>query len=59
MKDGDNIRCQNDQHVMGLFSEDDWRKLIKKAGFSVKVIERNADWSPPMGTHLFLGIKSD
>jgi hypothetical protein len=57
MKDGENIRCYNDRHVMGLFSKDDWIKLMEKAGFQAKTIECKADWSPPMGTFLFLGVK--
>jgi hypothetical protein len=59
MKDGENIRCRSDRHTLGFFNEDVWRKLINKAGFSVKLIKRKADWSPPMGTRLFLGIKPE
>jgi len=57
MKDGENTQCRRDRHVMGLFSKDNWYNLIEKAGFQAKVIQCQADWSPPMGTFLFLGIK--
>ena len=59
MKEGVNTRCHYDRHVMGLFSKDDWCNLMEKAGFQSRVIQHRADWSPPMGTELFLGIKPE
>jgi len=59
LKEGDSITCENDRHVMGLFRREEWQELMEKAGFSVKVIERKPNWSPPMGTRLFLGIKPE
>jgi SAM-dependent methyltransferase len=57
LKEDEAIRCQTDRHIMGLFSKDDWRNIMNEAGFSVQVVDRKANWLPPMGTHIFLGIK--
>jgi hypothetical protein len=59
MKEGENTRCYNDRHIMGLFSKADWLSIMERAGFSAKIIEHQADWSPPMGTQLFLGVKPE
>jgi SAM-dependent methyltransferase len=59
MKEDKIVRCQSDRHIMGLFSEGDWRNMINEAGFSVQMVNYKANWSPPMGTHLFLGIRPD
>ncbi|MGD1119807.1 MAG: class I SAM-dependent methyltransferase [Dehalococcoidales bacterium] len=59
LKDGDAVTCENDRHIMGLFAKDEWVGLMEKMGFSVKVIERQPNWWPPMGTRLFLGIKPE
>jgi SAM-dependent methyltransferase len=57
LKDGDSVTCQSDRHVMGLFRQNEWQAIMEKVGFSVRVIEREPNWLPPMGTRLFLGIK--
>jgi SAM-dependent methyltransferase len=59
LKDGDSITCESDRHIMGVFTEADWREIMEKARFSVKVIERQPNWWPPMGTRLFLGNKPE
>ncbi|OGO08021.1 MAG: hypothetical protein A2Y92_00680 [Chloroflexi bacterium RBG_13_57_8] len=57
MKNGETIHSYDDRHVMGLFSKDEWFKLMAKAGFQAKTIQRKADWTPPGGIILFIGIK--
>lgn len=59
MRDGQNVTCQRDCHTMGLFSNDKWLQLINDAGFTARIAEYKADYYPPMGTHIFLGMKPD
>jgi hypothetical protein len=59
LREGDSISCESERHVMGFFRKDEWQKLMEKAGFSVRILERKPTWSPPMGTHLILGIKPE
>ena len=59
LKVGNAVTCESDRHVMGLFRQDDWQELMEKAGFSVKVLEREPNWQPPMATRLFLGIRPE
>jgi SAM-dependent methyltransferase len=59
MKEGEIVRCQSDRHIMGLFSESDWRNMMNEAGFSVQVVKRKANWPAPMEAQLFLGIRPD
>jgi len=59
MRDGQNVTCQRDHHAMGLFSNDKWLRLINDAGFTARIAEYKADYYPPMGTHVFLGMKPD
>ncbi len=58
LKEGDDVRCLGDRHLMGLFSEGQWLTLIQAAGFSARSIEHR--WSgeeSSMGARLYLGIK--
>jgi SAM-dependent methyltransferase len=59
LKDGDKVTCENERHVMGLFSEDEWLEMMKKAGFTARIIQRQPNWWPPMGTRVFLGIRPE
>jgi ubiquinone/menaquinone biosynthesis C-methylase UbiE len=59
LKEGDKVTCESERHVMGLFREDDWLDAMKKAGFYARIIERRPNWSPPMGTRVFLGVRPE
>lgn len=59
MRDGKNVTCQRDRHVMGLFSNDKWLQIINDAGFNARIAEFKADCHTNMGTHIFLGIKPE
>ena len=59
MRDGENLDCQRDRHIMGLFSNDTWRRLINDAGFIADTAGYNADHHSPQGKRAFLGIKPD
>ena len=59
MRDGEEVTCQRDRHVMGLFSNDTWMRLIEDAGFNAGTEQYQLDEDPPVGLHIFLGIKPD
>ena len=59
MREGDNVDCVRDRHVMGLFSNDTWLRLIEDAGFTAAIEECQLDEDPPVGLHVFLGTKPE
>jgi SAM-dependent methyltransferase len=59
MKDGDNIDCQRDRHVMGLFSNDTWLRLIEDVGFTPAMEQYRLDEDPPVDIRVFLGLKPE
>lgn len=38
LREGNIVRCEYDRHVMGLFSQEDWLRLMRDAGFQPEVI---------------------
>jgi trans-aconitate methyltransferase len=40
LREGDRVRAVHDQHVEGLFSEAEWHRMLKAAGFTVETITR-------------------
>jgi SAM-dependent methyltransferase len=59
MKDGNNIDCQRDRHVMGLFSNDTWLQLINSTGFIASTAELKVDHYHETGLRVFLGLKPE
>ena len=59
MKDDENVDCQRDRHIMGIFSNDTWLRLINDAGFTAAIEEYQLDEEPPVGLHVFLGTKPE
>ena len=59
MKDGSDVACRHDRHIMGLFSNDTWLRLIKDAGFAAAMEQYQLDEDPPVGLHVFLGTKPE
>jgi ubiquinone/menaquinone biosynthesis C-methylase UbiE len=58
LKEDDKVWCESERHVLGLFSEKDWRLLMEQAGFeSVKVVPYTKDINKPDGTPVFVGSK--
>lgn len=47
------IRVEQEQHLYGLFDEDDWKRLLEEAGFKVSVIDDQ------YGRRLFIGSKPE
>lgn len=54
----DQVRCVLDRHVFGLFSSDDWLRLINQAGFQASVMPFEHSELEPESTFVFLGLKS-
>lgn len=56
LREGDNVRCEYDRMIMGLFGREDWLHLITDIGFqasSVPSKQRDRE----SGSEVFLGIK--
>lgn len=53
LKDGPHVQAVNDRHVEGLFSDQTWQRLIKKAGFEVQVAPRDVEPGPYV-RHVYL-----
>ncbi len=60
LKEGDRVRCESERHILGLFSEKDWLRLMEHAGFmAVKAVQYTKDIDKPDGTPVFVGIKPE
>ena len=58
LREGDNVRCEYDRMTMGLFSREDWLRLITDIGFqahSVPFKQRDRR----SGSEDFLGIRPE
>jgi trans-aconitate methyltransferase len=40
LREGDKVRAVHDQHLEGLFSEQEWHRMLSAAGFTVQTINR-------------------
>ena len=57
MREGEDVRCEYDRHVMGLFGREDWLRYIREAGFEEKALPfEHSEIEPGIGI-MFLGIK--
>jgi len=59
LRDGERVRCEYDRHILGLFGHEDWLRLIRDAGFGVRVIPFAHSQIEPGTTFIFLGIKPE
>lgn len=58
MKDGNDMRCAHDRLILGLFSKEEWQRLLADAGFiAIKVIPYpdTINWPTPV----FIGIRPE
>lgn len=55
--EGDEVRCEYDRHICGLFGREDWLRLIADAGFRARCIPFEHSRIEPGSSVLFLGIK--
>jgi len=53
----DEVRCVVDHHVFGLFGQDEWLRLIAKAGFQARSLPFEHNEYEPGSAYVFLGIK--
>lgn len=58
MREGDDVRCEYDRGICGLFCHQDWLRLIRDAGFSPRAVPFEHSEVEP-GSSVFLGIKPD
>jgi hypothetical protein len=58
LRDGNRVRqAKLDEHVCGLFSEQEWMKTIRLAGFKAKMLPyEHSSWEKHAHV-MFLGIK--
>jgi SAM-dependent methyltransferase len=60
LREGEHVRCRFDRHVLGLFSETTWLKLLKEAGFSGQKINHSwSDSKSEVGSSMFVGTKRE
>ena len=54
LKEGTNLRIEQDRHVTGLFPLSVWLGLLDEAGFDVEI--RRFDWSEEIQPYLLVGV---
>ena len=57
LREGNEVRCEYDRHICGLFGREDWLRLIAGAGFSARCIPFEHSQLESGSHELFLGIK--
>ena len=55
---GGAVRVVQDRHILGLFSRDDWLRLLREAGFESQALPFEPSELEPDAAQLFLGKKS-
>ena len=53
----DDVQCVVDRHVFGLFGQDEWLRLLAKAGFQARSLPFEHSEYEPGSAYVFLGIK--
>jgi hypothetical protein len=54
---GGQLHCENDRHVLGLFSRADWLRLIGAAGFQARAVPFEHSEIEAGTVEVFLGVK--
>jgi SAM-dependent methyltransferase len=57
LREGDDVRCLYDRHVVGLFARDEWLRLISEVGFEARALPFEHSEFEPGSHEMFLGIK--
>jgi ubiquinone/menaquinone biosynthesis C-methylase UbiE len=58
LREDDRVWCENERHILGLFPEKDWLRLMESAGFTnVKALYDKTH--EPQGTPVFTGNRPD
>jgi len=59
MRDGDGVRCENESHILGLFSGETWLSLINQTGFTgVKAVPYPAEITEALSP-VFTGVRPE
>ncbi len=58
LKSGQDVRCEYDRHICGLFSQKDWLKIITDTGFKVKTLPFEHSLAETDAEVIFAGIRS-
>lgn len=56
LRDGEEVRCEYDRHICGLFGREDWLRLMRNAGFSARAMPFEHSQGEPGTSPVFLGI---
>ncbi|MFU8796910.1 MAG: class I SAM-dependent methyltransferase [Dehalococcoidia bacterium] len=59
LREGNEVRCQYDRHICGLFGREDWLRFIGSVGFSPRVMPFEHSEIEPGSSLVFLGVKPD
>jgi ubiquinone/menaquinone biosynthesis C-methylase UbiE len=57
LREGKEVRCEYDRHILGVFGREDWLRWITEADFEARVIPFEHSQIEPGSGELFLGIK--
>jgi len=59
LRDGNEVRCEYDRHICGLFGHEDWLRFIGDAGFSPRAVPFEHSELEPGSSFVFLGVKPE
>jgi hypothetical protein len=57
LREGGQMRCEYDRHILGLFSRCDWLKLLGEVGFVPQSRPFEHSELEPGSTEVFVGVK--
>ena len=57
LRNGEEVSCEYDRHICGLFGHEDWLRLITNAGFQAKAVRFEHSELEPGTAFVFVGIK--
>ena len=57
LREGSDISCEYDRHILGVFSREDWLRWITEVGFVAGAVPFEHSQIEPGSSELFLGIK--
>ena len=57
IRERDNVRCEYDRHVCGLFAREQWLRFITEAGFQTRSVPFEHSQIKPGTGEFFLGLK--
>ena len=58
IREGDNVRCEYDRHVCGLFAREQWLRFMTEAGFQARSVPFEHSKIESGTAELFLSIRT-